>query len=176
MEGQSVAGLVFRAATLEHYLDVPPTAMVGEDEVLSLHRALHAQVGDARARSIGWIAGQRTGDYLLANRIPRFVQGVLKLLPAGFAAHALIVAIKRNAWTFVGTGIFSVRPGRPIVLEVIGSPLCRGVRQVGPARDFYAGTFERLFSRLVHPQATVVETDCAAQGAARCRFEVRWPH
>ena len=176
MEGQSTATRVFRAATLEHYLDVPPTAMVGEDEVLALHRALHADVGDARARSIGWVAGQRTGDYLLANRIPRFVQRLLKVLPAGLAARVLVAAIKRNAWTFVGTGTFSAQAGNPLVLEVTDSPLCRGVRQDGPACDFYAGTFERLFSRLVHPQTTVVETECAAQGATRCRFEVSWRH
>ena len=169
-----MAGRVFRAATLDHYLASPPAEMVGEDEVLSLHRALHAQVGGARARSIGWVAGQRTGDYLLANRIPRFVQRLLKVLPARLAARVLVAAIKRNAWTFVGTGTFSAPAGNPLVLEVTESPLCRGVRQDEPACDFYAGTFERLFSRLVHPQSRVVETACAAQGAPSCRFEVRW--
>jgi divinyl protochlorophyllide a 8-vinyl-reductase len=43
-----------------------------------------------------------------------------------------------------------------------------------PACDYYAATFERLFTVLVHPDAKVVETDCMGRGASACRFEIRW--
>jgi divinyl protochlorophyllide a 8-vinyl-reductase len=43
-----------------------------------------------------------------------------------------------------------------------------------PLCDFYAGTFERLFRVLVHPDTVVTETACQATGDASCLFEARW--
>ena len=48
----------------------------------------------------------RTGDYLLAHRIPKPVQALLKRLPAPLAARVLLAAITRHAWTFAGSGRF----------------------------------------------------------------------
>jgi divinyl protochlorophyllide a 8-vinyl-reductase len=165
---------VFGAASLTHYLSSPPSEMVDEREVMRLQVALREQLGVARAREISRDAGQRTGDYLLAHRIPKPVQRLLKVLPARLASRVLIAAIGRNAWTFVGSGRFDGRGGRPTRLTVVDGPICRGAHADQPLCDFYAGSFERLFSRLVHRSARVEEVECQATGAPACVFEVRW--
>ena len=174
VEGHAAASGVFRASRLEHYLEVPPTGMVAEDEVATLHGELHQALGDRRARSVAWIAGQRTADYLLAHRIPAPAQRLLKALPAALASRLLLVAIGRNAWTFVGTGQFTAMPGAPVVVSIADCPLCRHARSPVPYCEFYAATFERLFAQLVHPQSRAVETACRAMGASACRFEIAW--
>ncbi|MFB1485639.1 MULTISPECIES: bacteriochlorophyll 4-vinyl reductase [unclassified Thiocapsa] len=172
--GTDVVGRVFRAADLEPYLTTLPTEMVKEQEVSRLQSALREQLGLALARSVSMDAGLRTGDYLLANRIPRPVQRLLTFLPARLASRILISAIRRNAWTFVGSGVFDGTPGRPTRLTVTDGPICRGAEASEPICDFYAGSFERLFSKLVHKNARVTEIACQAGGAESCVFEVRW--
>lgn len=172
--GDAQALRVFSAAALEPYLRHPPERMVDEAEVTRLHATLRAALGDARARAVSRDAGYATGDYLLAHRIPRPVKAVLKMLPATLAARVLLQAITRHAWTFAGTGVFTATPGRPVRFQIRGNPICRGTVATQPVCDYYAATFERLFRVLVHPRATVVETDCEAAGAAACRFEIRW--
>jgi divinyl protochlorophyllide a 8-vinyl-reductase len=172
--GPDVVAQVFRAAGLEHYLKTPPSEMVDEFEVTRLQAALREHLGLAEARSVSHDAGLRTGDYLLANRIPRPVQRFLVILPARLASRVLISAIRRNAWTFVGSGVFDGKPGRPTRLTVTDGPICRGASANEPLCDFYAGSFERLFSRLVHPNARVTEVACQANGDESCVFEVRW--
>ena len=173
-DNRACTARVFTACGIEHYLEHAPEAMIDEAEVTALHGALHRTLGDARARSVAWVAGIRTADYLLAHRIPRPVQRTLEVLPAPLAARVLCTAIMRNAWTFVGTGRLSVRHGPGTELTVENSPLCRGARSSEPYCEFYAATFERLFATLVHPRSTVEETECAAQGARRCVFQARW--
>jgi divinyl protochlorophyllide a 8-vinyl-reductase len=170
---EAVAGLL-EAAGLQQYSGALPTEMVDEQEVTRLQATLREQLGIDAARRTSRDAGLRTGDYLLANRIPRPVQRLLKILPARLASRVLIAAIRRNAWTFVGSGVFDGQPGRPTRLKVTDGPICRGARADEPLCDFYAGSFERLFSRLVHPDARVTETACQANGAESCVFEVRW--
>jgi divinyl protochlorophyllide a 8-vinyl-reductase len=172
--GDAQAREVFAAARLAHYLRAPPGSMVDEDDVIRLHRALREALGLPSARRIARAAGAATGDYLLANRIPRPVQGALRVLPAGPAARVLLTAIRRHAWTFAGSGVFAARAGRPLQLSIAGNPLCRGAAATEPLCDYYAATFERLFSALVHPRATVSETACEACGVEACRFEIRW--
>jgi len=165
---------LFEAAGLAAYLRTPPQDMVDETEVARLHVVLRQRLGGAVAGQVAWQAGQRTADYLLAHRIPKPVQALLKILPAPLAARVLLSAITRNAWTFAGSGEFSARAGRPCVLTIRDNPLCRGVATDAPACDFYSATFERLFQVLVHPQARAVETACEARGDPFCRFELRW--
>jgi divinyl protochlorophyllide a 8-vinyl-reductase len=165
---------IFARAGLLPYLSRPPEQMVEETEVTRLHQVLREAIGSAAAREVSRAAGTRTGDYLLAHRIPHPVQALLKCLPAALAARVLLSAIRRHAWTFAGSGEFVARAGRPVVLTLRGNPLCRGAALAEPACDFYAATFERLFRALVHAEARVVETACEACGGAECRFEVRW--
>ncbi len=174
VEGAGALERVFRGGPFADCEAHPPGDMVDEGEVRRLHGDLHQTVGDARARTIGWIAGQKTGDYLLAHRIPPLAQALMRGLPAVAAAPILCAAIRRNAWTFAGSGRLSIRGGRPLVLEIEDCPLCRDTVSAAPWCDFYAGTFERLFSRLVHPAARAVETHCQAMGGSACSFSIRW--
>lgn len=172
--GREAMSRVFQTAGLRHYLDQPPEQMVDEAEVTRLQAALRADLGIGEARRVSFDAGLRTGDYLLARRIPRPVQRLLEVLPARLASRMLIAAIRRNAWTFVGSGAFAGKPGNPTRLSVVDGPICRGAKADQPLCDFYAGCFERLFSRLVHPSARASEVACQANGAKSCVFEVRW--
>ena len=79
-----------------------------------------------------------------------------------------------HAWTFAGSGRFSARHGHTTVLSIAACPMCRDQTASEPLCDYYAGTFERLFARLVHPSARARETHCQAMGDAACRFEITW--
>lgn len=174
MVGAAQAWQIFRRAGLLHHLRQPPGGMVDEADVTRLHRALREALGPEQAAAVASRAGTLTADYLLAHRIPTPVQWLLKALPARWAAGLLLRAIQRHAWTFAGSGHFQAWNGRPVVLQLQGNPLCRGLQSEQPSCHFYAATFERLFQVLVHPRSQVRETACEAQGAAACRFELRW--
>ncbi|MBK1658686.1 bacteriochlorophyll 4-vinyl reductase [Paracraurococcus ruber] len=173
LPGDAVDAL-FAEAGLARYRHDPPERMVDEREVTALHRVLRARLPPAQLRALTREAGLRTGDYLLAHRIPRPVQWLLRVLPAPLAARVLLSAIRRHAWTFAGGGAFACAAGHPVRLAIASCPLCRGARLDHPACDYYAATFERLFARLVHPRARVTEVACEAMGAAACVFELRW--
>jgi divinyl protochlorophyllide a 8-vinyl-reductase len=172
--GISGTSALFERAGLLRYLRQPPGQMVEEAEVRQLHGVLREQLGADGARDVAAAAGRATADYLLANRIPKPVQRLLRVLPAPLAARVLLAAIVRNAWTFAGSGAFSVQAGTPVVLRIQHNPLCRGLTTDTPACDFYAATFERLFQVLVHRHSRVREVACEACGDPECRFEIRW--
>ena len=164
-------------AGLQAHVQHPPQHMVDEADVIALHRTMRSTLGVAKAQALARVAGQRTGDYLLANRIPRPVQWALKRLPAAWAARVLLAAITRHAWTFCGSGCFEVLPARQareVQVSITGCITCHGEQAVQPLGDYYAATFERLFSVLVHPAARVVESACEAQGAPACVFDIGW--
>jgi divinyl protochlorophyllide a 8-vinyl-reductase len=168
---------VFERAGLPHHLLDPPQHMVPQDEVRRLHLALRETLGPADAATVAADAGRRTAAYLLAHRIPKPVQWLLKRLPARWAAPVLLKAITANAWTFVGTGRFggaSARGAHPVLITIEGNPLCVGLHADTPACAFYAATFETLFRALVHPSTAVREVSCEAMGQDACRFELRW--
>ena len=172
--GEDTAVALFSRAGLLPYLTQPPEAMVDELEVTRLHQVLRESLGTEQAQQVARQAGTRTAEYLLAHRIPRAAQAVLKRLPPALAARALLSAIRGHAWTFAGSGSFRALAGHPVVLSISRNPMCRGARLAKPGCDFYAATFEHLFRVLVHPASQVVETHCEACGDAMCRFEVRW--
>ena len=174
VEGKAVTMRVFTAAGHGVYALVPPEAMVPEGDVTALHRRLRQDLGPLRAESVSWIAGHRTADYLLANRIPKPVQRLLKLLPDRLSAFILLKAIGAHAWTFAGTSRFSWRSGRPVTLSFEDCPLCRAAHAERPCCPYYAATFERLFRELINADAQVAETECIATGAPACRFEIRF--
>jgi divinyl protochlorophyllide a 8-vinyl-reductase len=157
--------------------------MVDERDVTDLHRALRETLDVAEVDRVAREAGERTATYLLAHRIPRPAQAVLRRLPAPLAARALLRAIGAHAWTFTGSGRFAGAPpgwraashgGEPVRLSLHDNPTCRGVHTVAPACSYHAAVFETLFATLVHPRARVIETACEAAGGDACRFEVRW--
>jgi divinyl protochlorophyllide a 8-vinyl-reductase len=165
--GPACRDCVFRDAGLARYLEAAPDAMVVEDEVVALYAALAARAG-ARAPAVAADAGRRTGDYLLANRIPKPVQWVLKRTPPAFAARVLLSAIGKHAWTFAGTGAFEVAPGPRVTVR--GGPFDAPGAAAEPLRAFYAAVFERLFRALVSPATQVSAT---AEGGA-CAIDLSW--
>jgi divinyl protochlorophyllide a 8-vinyl-reductase len=175
--------LLFAQVGLAHYLATPPEQMVDEAEVARLHQQLFGSFGAELAHEAARRAGTLTGRYLLARRIPRPVQWLLRWLPPLLSARVLVSAIERHAWTFCGSGRFEARfaaasAGRsapPLQLVVRNNPLCRGLQREEPACDFFAACFECLFQELVHPGTQVRETRCEARGDTECRFELRWP-
>lgn len=171
------AEAVFGAAGLRRYLDTPPGEMVPEADVVALYGALFATLGPVRAKAMARSAGAATARYLLAHRIPRLVQAVLRLSPRRWAARALCKAIAGHAWTFAGGGTFEWRVAERATLTILRSPLARAARGdlAGcghPVCDFYAGTFEGVFSALVDRRARATEIACAAAGAGACVFDV----
>lgn len=143
-------------------------AMIPEGQAAALHRALRRLHPDL-APQLAAEAGARTAAYLLANRIPRAVQVVLRLLPAARAGRILAGAIARNAWTFAGSGRFRVvAPG---LFEIEANPLIAGERSALPLCRWHAAVFETLHVALVAPDMRCIETRCGAQpGGGACRF------
>lgn len=175
LHGETVAARIFGAAALGGMLSHPPADMIDERDVARLHRSAHAALGAVAAAAVARDAGARTAAYLLAHRIPRPVQWLLRHLPAPLAARVLVAAIVRHAWTFAGSGTFRVRWQRGgVLLAIAHCPLCREIAAGDPACDFYSATFERLFAELVRAGATATEIACEACGGEACVFEVRW--
>ncbi len=172
--GEEAARLIFASAHLELHLAHPPTGMVPEEDVSALQTALFNGFEETEARKIAFEAGLRTGDYLLANRIPKPAQAVLKVLPPSFASRILLGTIKKHSWTFSGSGDFSVAKGHPVIVSIKGCPLCRGRQGVHPQCDYYAGTFQRLFEILVSRKTFVREITCETTGGPSCAFEISW--
>jgi len=172
--GRGEAGDLFTRAGLSRYLEVPPHRMVPEAEVIRLHQTLRTSLGPDRAAALMHESGRRTADYLLAHRIPRPVQWLLKHLPAPLASRVLLSAIARHAWTFAGSGRFTIIRAAPALVAIQHGPFSQGVTGHRSACDFYTGTFERLYGVLVHPRAVAEETDCEATGAPRCLFRIVW--
>lgn len=171
--GDALMFMIFVQAGLEHHLREMPTKMVHEGDVIRLHAAVRAVLGADGARVASRRAGVLTANYLLANRIPRFAQIVLKLLPASFAAPPLLAAIRRHSWTFAGSGRFTATSGATLRMEIVCCPICRGAKSDDPICDYYTATFEHLFRALIHPRISVAETQCQAQGATACVFEAK---
>jgi len=173
-QGETVCAGVLAQAGLAHYRALAPAEMVPEDEVSALQRAVRTELPLEAAEDVLSEAGRRTGDYLLAHRIPGFAQAVLRIFPAVLASRALIGAIGGHAWTFAGSGTFRAIPGHPLIVEIAGCPLAAGQTSHAPVCALYAGVFQRLFEVLVSPHAQAVETACCAMGAPACRFEMSW--
>lgn len=171
--GRGATTELFQAAGLGAYLATPPERMVDEAEVQRLHALLRRLHPGRDAALIAREAGADTAEYLLAHRIPRAAQALLRRLPARWALRLLLAAVARHAWTFAGSGRFQVLHGPTTRLVLQDNPLCRGQTSPVPLCDYYAATFERLLRRLVHARVEVVETQCEACGDAACVFEVR---
>ena len=169
-----VASAAFAEVGVEDWLAIPPTTMVDERKVAALHQRVRRSLPPDQAVAVLRDAGFLTANYLLAHRIPRAAQSILKLLPSALATRTLVPAIRAHAWTFVGSGHFSAQAGSPTVFEVADNPLCAHEAADHPVCAWHAAVFERLFSILVSSRVHVVETACAAQGDSCCRFVADW--
>lgn len=173
--GDETTAQVFADAGLARYLTNPPLELVDEVDVVALHRAARRLLPPSVAEDVSREAGDRTARYLLAHRIPRVVQRLLRMLPPPLAARVLARAIGRHAWTFAGSGRFHVDHGPPLAFIITDGPLGRGLQTDSPACGYFAATFDGLFRALIHPEANVVETACQAAGAPACVFTATWP-
>ncbi|MBS0641654.1 MAG: bacteriochlorophyll 4-vinyl reductase [Acetobacteraceae bacterium] len=162
------------AAGMPEWLDSPPSEMVDERIVARLHRAVRAALPLDAANLIMAEAGRLTALYLLANRIPRPVQLLLKCLPSRTAASILVKAISAHAWTFAGSGTFTAQVGNPTVFTLSNNPLIAGERAEHPLCAWHTAVFERLFQALVSRRTHAAETECEAEGDITCRFILRW--
>lgn len=160
---------LLRDAGIAHVPD--GTAMIDEAQVARLHQRLR-RAFPADAQRLASEAGARTGDYIIAHRIPAFARVLLRALPPALAEPLLLQAITRHAWTFAGSGEFSVAGRRPTRLMLRHNPVVRGEHASAPVCAWHAAVFERLYASLVGRGFTVRETACAASGADACRFEV----
>lgn len=147
----------------------PAMGLIDEAPVARLHQRLRQDLPDAAAR-LARAAGARTGDYILAHRIPSPAQWGLRHLPASLSARLLSGAIARHAWTFCGSGEFRVLHTAPPVFAIVDNPVVRGERSGRPLCHWHAAVFETLFQALCGPGWRAVETQCCAQGAASCQF------
>lgn len=149
-------------------VDVPSgTGMIPEGPAAQMHSAMRATFGD-RAPGLLARAGQATGGYILAHRIPAPAQTLLRLLPAGLAARLLSKAIAKHAWTFVGSGQFRVVD--PWTFEIAQNPVIASEQTDAPLCHWHVAVFETLYRALVHPGARCRETACAGMGDGVCRF------
>jgi divinyl protochlorophyllide a 8-vinyl-reductase len=147
----------------------PAMGLIDEAPVARLHQRLRQDLPDAAAR-LARAAGARTGDYILAHRIPSPAQWGLRHLPASLSARLLSRAVARHAWTFCGSGEFRVLHTAPPVFAIVDNPVVRGERSGRPLCHWHAAVFETLFQALCGPGWRAVETQCCAQGAASCQF------
>ncbi len=160
--------LLYRAGVEE---PAPDAGMLPQEQVARLHHAVRLYLPD-RAPAIQRAAGLATGDYILAHRIPRAAQALIRALPSWLGARLLALAITKHAWTFAGTGRFRVTSHRPLTFDIAANPLAFPGSADAPVCEWHAAVFERLFAVLVWPSVRVTETRCCAAGAASCRFEL----
>ena len=164
--GEDLTRRIFAEAGLSRMLDAPPAGMVPQDEVFALHRAIAEGLPPDQAAGAAWDAGARTGRYIVENRIPAPARLALRGLPARLSGPALLRAIGRHAWTFAGDAHVVTDPGPPLRLVIQGNPLA-----VGPCH-WHRAVLQTMFRALVRRDASVRETECCAQGAAACVFEI----
>jgi divinyl protochlorophyllide a 8-vinyl-reductase len=168
--GEALLQDVFRRAGLSHYLATPPLAMVPQEEARRLFGAVREYLGPEAGDAVLREAGAGTAAYVMANRIPAFARGVLRVLPPRPAARLLLTAIRRHAWTFAGSGVCCVsQAGRTAALEIEHNPLST------PGCAWHIGVLETMFHRLVSRRTALVHTACEARCGDRCRFDLKLP-
>jgi divinyl protochlorophyllide a 8-vinyl-reductase len=167
----TAARLLF--ASTGYALGALPGAMIDEREAQAFVRAVMHELGEEPGAELLHEAGRRTADYLMAHRIPRPAQWLMRWLPKRAGLALLLEAMRANAWTFAGSGQFTVaRTGAGATLMFHDCAMCRDMVASAPVCAFYAGTFARLIGTLITPRAVVREIECHAQGGHCCRFEV----
>lgn len=172
---ESVRRILARAGVPE-WGATPPEAMIDERLAAALHRATRETLDPERAKDVLTEAGSRTGDYILAHRIPAAARTVLRAVPAWAASRLLARAIAAHAWTFAGSGRFAASRDGGLAFAIANNPFCAGTTADEPICVWHAAVFERLFRALVAPTATFVETECCARGDPCCRFRLARSH
>ena len=169
---------IFAAAAMTHYLQQAPAQMVDELEVACLHRQVRLHCQPRCAKTIMAVAGDLTGLYILKNRIPRPVVWLLRRLPARLSAQLLQRAIDKHAWTFAGSGNFTIGPAANapagvITASIAHNPVVALETSDAPICHWHAAVFQRLFRELISARTMVTETRCTAAGDEMCEFSIQ---
>ncbi len=166
--GDETARRFFDRAGIGHRYSDPPGTMLDEREPQRLFAVLCDTLSDWDATRVLVEAGHRTGQYLLANRIPKPARRLLPHLPSAISARLLVRAISAHAWTFAGSGRFSGKVrgwGQPVVhLAIQENPLAT------PGCPWHGAVFERLFATLTATQVSVLHPRCQAKGNDCCEW------
>lgn len=167
--------VIFEAAQARDWLIDPPHEMVEEARVAAVHQMtrqiLPLQDGFHLLRR----AGELTGTYILAHRIPKRAQSLITLLPRRVAGHILTKAIRSHAWTFAGSGQVAASATRDgAEISVADNPLCRNEASHHPVCIWHEAVFTKLFGTLVAPEARALEMECVAQGGNACKFKIQY--
>ncbi|MEI6046508.1 MAG: bacteriochlorophyll 4-vinyl reductase [Chloroflexota bacterium] len=149
-----------------------PSEMTDQREFISLSQMLFRQLDIDPAMRILKRSGQRTAHYLLKNRIPKFAQVILHLLPRQLGLKLLLTAIGKNAWTFAGSGTYSFVLGKSPTITLQNCIGCLDIQASKPVCSYYAGTFETLLKNIIDTRIQVEEIKCQANGASACTFSV----
>ncbi len=141
--GQAMRADILRAAGLPpHGADAE--GLVDAALVRRLNRAIGERLSPEAAHELMRRAGELTGDYILANRIPGQAMNVLKRLPAPVSVNLLLKAIGRHSWTFAGNAPVTIRHGwRRAGVEIARNPIAYGP----------CVWHESVFTRLLAPLA-----------------------
>ncbi len=141
--GEQEANRLLRQAGLEKYIAQLPHQMVDEREFHNLVKAVCETFEPEKQTQILREAGERTAEYLLQARIPKFFQALLKRLPTRWAAKLLLWAIKKHAWTFAGSGAFEYQVAGTISAKILVKAM-----PYQESAYFYGGALQLLFKRL----------------------------
>lgn len=147
------------------------SGMVPEAWFLALIRAVRDLLPPARADAVLRLSGARTADYVAENRIPRPFRRLLAALPARLGIPLLLAAFRRHAWTFAGSGRFSVEGNYPGTLILEQCPTCRLGTSPTPAGAYYEAAFEGLL-HIVDARVRVREFRCRSVGDPSCQFAI----
>lgn len=147
------------------------TGMVPEAWFLALIHAVRDLLPPARADAVLRLAGTFTADYVAANRVPRFFRALLAALPVRIGIPLLLAAFRQHAWTFAGSGRFSVEGSYPGTLILEQCPTCRRGPSEAPAGAYYEAAFEGLL-HIVDARIRVREFRCRSVGDPSCQFAI----
>ncbi len=149
----------------------PEDRLCDEAPAAAVHQALRREYPEI-ADQITRHAGERTGNWIVASRMPPVASRTLAHMPGWLASPVLCSLIDRHAWSFAGSGRFRVVSRQPVVFELEDNPVIRGEKAAHPICSWHAAVFERLFRALVDPRMICIETHCSASGDSSCRFEM----
>ncbi|NTV99896.1 MAG: bacteriochlorophyll 4-vinyl reductase [Oscillochloris sp.] len=160
------------AGGAEQYLSQLPHEMIPESQFHALVELLTARLGVERAGAILYRSGERTADYVRANRIPAPIRTLLGLLPGPLSLRILLPAISKHAWTFAGSGQFTFSLGWMPTVS-IGKPADRDTSGIAAVLcRYYCGAFTQMFRRLVSQRIVLQETSCQARGGNACVYQI----
>ena len=145
--------------------------LMAEQPAANLHQRLRAD-HPGLAAQLTESAGDRTGAFIIQNRMPPAALLVLRRLPPWLAGPLLVRVIEKHSWTFAGSGEFRVIQVEPAIFEIVDNPVVRGESANEPICHWHTAVFAHLFRDIVDPNLQCREVSCCAMGDDACRFEI----